>query len=83
MNLLQWFRKILTPKQKHTTEYDNIVASMAKCKALYKQLIILSHPDKNLNNIELAKSITQEINANRYDYQELLRIQERIKTELK
>ncbi len=63
-------------------EEVNVVASMAKAKSLYKELILKAHPDRHSDNVDLAHSITEEINKNRYNYQELLRLKYLIESEL-
>lgn len=62
---------------------ENIVASIAKCKHLYKKLVILAHPDKHPEKTELAEEITKAINMARYNYAELLKLENRIETELR
>ena len=47
-----------------------------------KELIIKAHPDRNQTKEELAKSLTEDINNNRYNYHELLILKERIQKEL-
>lgn len=63
-------------------EETNIVQSIAKAKALYKELIAKAHPDRNVSKAELAKILTEEINNNRYNYRELLKLKQRVETEL-
>lgn len=63
-------------------EAFNVVESIAKAKGLHKKLILLSHPDKYPNKIELATKLSELVNANRYNYRELLKLEERIKNEL-
>ncbi|MBD5353442.1 MAG: J domain-containing protein [Bacteroides sp.] len=63
-------------------EYDNVVASIAQCKQLYKRLSILAHPDRNLDKVKIATELTEEINANRYNFSMLKRLEERVNTEL-
>lgn len=84
--MIKWIERIVcffSKKQKHATDAGlNVVDSMVKAKSLYKELIIKAHPDKNQAKEELAKSITEEINNNRYNYHELLIIKKRIQNEL-
>lgn len=56
---------------------------MAKAKILYKELITKAHPDKNVQNIELAEELTRSINMNRYNYSKLLEIKKIIDQKLK
>ncbi len=72
-------------KREKNTNYEdcnNVVNSIAKAKSLHRRLIILSHPDKNPNKIELATRISELVNKNRYNYKELLKLEELIKREL-
>jgi len=55
---------------------------MARCKKLYKKLSIVAHPDKHPNNSELATKIMNEINANRFNYSELVKLEKKIQEEL-
>ena len=61
---------------------NNIVQSMARCKKLYKKLTILCHPDKHPYKTDIATDIMNEINNNRYNYSELVKLKKRIKEEL-
>lgn len=63
-------------------EEVNVVESMAKAKSLYKELILKAHPDRHIDKADLAQSITEDINKNRYNYQELLKIKNLIESEL-
>jgi hypothetical protein len=63
-------------------EIFNVVQSISKAKVLYKNLILQSHPDKHPENIALATELAYLININRYNYRELLLLEERVKTEL-
>ena len=63
-------------------EEVNVVESMAKAKRIYKELILMAHPDRHADKVELAQSITEEINKNRHNYQELLRLKGLIEKEL-
>lgn len=79
--MFRWFKKMFTP-QKRSNEELNVINSIAKAKKLYKELIIKAHPDKHPNNMELAQSLTEEINNNRYNYNELLKLKEIIEKDL-
>ena len=79
--MLKWLKKFFaSSKQAH--EELNIVNSIANAKQLYKELIVKAHPDKHPNNVELAQSITESINNNRYNYNELLKLKTIIENEL-
>lgn len=79
--LFSYFKRFFIRKElKH--EELNVVNSMANAKKLYKELIIKAHPDKHPDNVELAQSLTESINNNRYDYDELLNLKTIIEKEL-
>ena len=63
-------------------ETNNIVSGMANAKKLHKSLVVLAHPDRNPDKQELAEELTQLLNKNKYNYNELVRLEQRIKTEL-
>ena len=50
----------------------NVVQSMSKAKVLYRELIKLTHPDRNPQKRELAEEFTQQVNQARFDYHKLL-----------
>ena len=81
--MFKWFRKIYYKTEKMPDESINVVESIGKAKALYKDLIVKAHPDRNPKNVELATSITDQLNINRYNYRELLKLKTIIETELK
>lgn len=81
---MNWFRKILHRKNLEIPDESiNVVESIGKAKALYKDLIIKAHPDRNPKNVELATSITDQLNSNRFNYRELLKLKTIIETKLK
>lgn len=82
MKLLDLFDSFLWPKSFKSEDCNNIVQSMARCKQLYKTLSILAHPDKHPNKTELATEIMNEVNANRFNYSELLKLEKKIQEEL-
>ena len=76
--------KALFGRKKKVVEHNevNVVDSIVKAKKLYKELIIKAHPDKNPNNLELAKTISQQVAENRYNYAELKKLQQIINNKL-
>lgn len=81
---MNWFRRVFHRKNSEIPDESiNVVESIGKAKTLYKDLIIKAHPDRNPNNVELATSITDQLNINRFNYRELLRLKTIIETELK
>lgn len=79
--MFRWVKNLFSKKE-YKDESLNVVASIGKAKYLYKDLIIKAHPDKHPNHSELATTLTELINKNRYNYSELLKIKNRIETEL-
>ena len=61
---------------------NNIVRSMARCKKLHKKLAILAHPDKHPDKTDIATRLMNEINTNRFNYSELIKLEKRIQDEL-
>jgi len=78
------FLKALFNHNKKVIEHNevNVVDSIVKARKLYKELIIKAHPDRNPNNIELAKTLSQQITENRYNYAELKKLQHIINNKL-
>lgn len=69
------FRK--TRKRK-IDEGLNVVAGISRAKVLYKKLIIAAHPDRHPENMEFYQELTDRITANRYNYNELLKIEQEL-----
>lgn len=65
------FRKSIS-----SDESTNVADGMVKARTLYKKLSLLAHPDKHLNQTEDAERIMSQITANKFNYSELLKIQE-------
>lgn len=63
-------------------EAQNVVASMGRAKRLYKQLIAKTHPDRNPGKEERAKELSAQLNAYRYNLQELERLKTVVEQEL-
>ena len=83
--MLRFIRKLLGRKPKSVavnSQNINVVDSIVKARALYKQLVIKAHPDKNPEKRELAEEITQQLTSNKRNYQELLRIKKIIEEQL-
>ena len=76
--------KTLFSRKKKVIEHNevNVVDGIVKAKKLYKELIVKAHPDRNPNNIELAKALSQLITENRYNYAELKKLQQIIYNKL-
>lgn len=83
--MFDWIRHhifLFHKTNKENAECDNVVESMVKAKALYRELIQKSHPDKHPDKIETAKELTELINCYRYNYKMLLTIKNKIESEL-
>lgn len=72
----KWRRKV--GKKEKIDEGLNVVAGISRAKVLYKKLIIAAHPDKHPDNMEFYQEITDRITANRYNYNELLKIEKEL-----
>lgn len=83
--MFRWIKRLVLSRKnrkKAILESANVVESIASAKALHKELIRKSHPDKNPMKVELAHELSELININRYNYHELLKLKERIENEL-
>ena len=69
-------------KTQNNDESSNVVDSISKARKLYKHLAVLSHPDRNPNNRDLATEISALVNKNKYNYKELKQLEVRIQKEL-
>lgn len=81
--MFKWIRTLFIKRETNADESLNVVESMGKAKSLYKDLIVKAHPDRNPAKADLATTITDLINSNRYNYRELLKLKSRIETELR
>ena len=79
--LLSFIKQFFSNKT-HQREELNVINSIAMAKKLYKELVVKTHPDKHLDKIELAQSLMEQINNNRYNYRELLKLKEQIENQL-
>lgn len=84
LNIFKYIANFFRRKRvrSNVREEVNVVESMAKAKSLYKELILKAHPDRHTDKVDLAQSITEEINKNRHNYQGLLKLKELIEKEL-
>lgn len=73
---LKWRRKVR--KKEKIDEGLNVVAGISRAKVLYKKLINAAHPDKHPDNMEFYQELTDRITANRYNYNELLKIEQEL-----
>lgn len=69
-------------KNERRENCNNVVQSMARSSKLYKKLSIIVHPDKHPDKYELATELMSQVNSNRYNYDELLKLEKRIIEEL-
>ena len=88
--LLVWFIihfiKGFFPKKSMNNKMDiadieNVALGIGKSdelEKLYKKLIKIVHEDKNMEKIDLAREYTQLLNQNRYNYNNLKSIEEKI-----
>lgn len=69
----------------YTSTAINITKSIANSKALYKELIGKTHPDRfvsDINKQEKAAQLASLITASKRNYRELLLLKERVENEL-
>ena len=76
--LLRIYNRIRFKRMVKKDASRNVVDGMVKARALYRKLSVLAHPDKNPDRIEIAEDIMQRVAANRYNYEELLRLHQEI-----
>lgn len=77
MKIWKFFRK-----REKDMDVANIVQPMSKAKVLYRELVKLTHPDRNPQKRELAEELTQQVNQARFDYHKLLVLQKQIEEQL-
>lgn len=65
-----------------TDQSVNVVDSMVKARKLYKELCIMTHPDKNREQQAVAEELMKKVVASRFDYKGLLQLQTEIKEKL-
>jgi len=82
LRFIHIFLKRRRRKSKATEQAANVIRSMAHAKKLHRELIVLAHPDKNAANRELAEELSELVNENRYNYDELMKLKQRIQREL-
>ena len=66
----------------NTDESINVVDSIVKAHALYKELARKTHPDLNRGKEELATSLMAKVAANKNNYSALLALKEEIEEKL-
>lgn len=78
--MISWFKRLFNKKNKKdfVSEGVNVVESIGKAKSLYKELIKQAHPDRHPNEEKYYQELTDRINANRYNYNELVKIKKEI-----
>jgi hypothetical protein len=78
-------KKLLKSKSKvETADINNIVNSINRSKeleALYKKLMIKTHPDRNPEKLELAHDYSERLNKSRRSYDDLKKLELEINAE--
>ncbi len=71
-----------SPKQQAGGSMNNVVDSMFLCKPLYDKLKSKCHPDKFTDETQKAQAeeLFQELQKCRYNYEELLKVEQQINT---
>ena len=73
--MIRWIRNLFRKRNVDAiNEGLNVVSGISKAKSLYKELIVLAHPDRHPEEESIFKELTDRINASRYNYNELLKI---------
>lgn len=81
--LSRFFRRIKFRRSIKTDQSNNVVDSMVKARALYRELSIKAHPDKNIGNKEIAEDLIKRIVANRFNYAGLVALEKEVDENLK
>ena len=83
LDMFNFFKRLFR-RHKKVVEHNevNVVDSIVKARKLYKELILKAHPDKNPDNVDLAKTLSQQVTENRYNYAELKKLQQIINEKL-
>ena len=83
LDMFNFFKRMFR-RHKKVVEHNevNVVDSIVKARKLYKELILKAHPDKNPDNVDLAKTLSQQVTENRYNYAELKKLQQIINEKL-
>ena len=77
--MILWLKKLFSKRNSESiNEGLNVVQGIGKAKALYRELIKQAHPDRHPDKESYYKEITDRITANRYNYNELVKIQEEL-----
>ena len=83
LDMFNFFKRLFR-RHKKVVEHNevNVVDSIVKARKLYKELILKAHPDRNPDNVDLAKTLSQQVSENRYNYAELEKLQQIINEKL-
>lgn len=83
VNRLEKKRKLNLKEE--SIDFENIHKSFYKASKLHRELIAISHPDKFSDDKQkdFATNIAAQINANKYNYKELIKLQSIINNNLK
>ncbi len=65
-----------------SNESKNVVVGMVKAKTLYKDLVVMAHPDKHPDKRAIAEDITSRLTCCKYNYAKLLKLRDEIEKKL-
>ena len=83
MNLISRFIKRWKFRNSISSDQSqNVVDGMVKAKALYKELSLLAHPDRNQEHRDVAEELMKKVVQNRHNYSQLLMLKAEIKEKL-
>lgn len=66
-----------------TDESSNVVDSMVKARQLYKELVIAIHPDKHIDQQDVAEDLMKRVVANKHNYHALISLKKEMEEKLK
>jgi len=71
--------------KKETIDFDNIQQSFNNATRLHRELIVVTHPDRFTDEKQkvFATDISAQVNTNKYNYKELIKLQTIINNHLK
>ena len=79
----RFFTRLRFRRSVKTDESTNVVDSMVKARQLYKELVIAIHPDKHIDQQDVAEDIMKRVVANKYNYHALVSLKKEIEEKLK
>lgn len=79
----RFFTRLRFRRSLKSDESANVVDSMVKAHQLYKELVIAAHPDKHIENKDVAEDLMKRVAANKHNYLALVSLKKEIEEKLK